>query len=697
MSYHRPFGTPHPLGARLENGGANFSVYSRSATGVEILFFDDREDRIPSRVVALDPATQRTYHYWHAFVPEVAEGQLYAYRMTGPFDPARGRRFDASKALLDPYGKSVVIPRGYDRLAASVFGESTTPPMKSVVIDPTRYDWEDDVPPRRHSSRTVIYEAHVRGMTRHPSSGLAEAKRGTYAGLIEKIPYLKDLGITAIELLPVFAFDAQDAPQGRMNYWGYAPVSFFAPHPGYSSDPDPLGPINEFRDLVKAMHRAGIEVILDVVYNHTAEGGADGPTLGLRGIENSAYYILERDRSQYANYSGTGNTLHADHPVVRRLILDSLRFWVDEMHVDGFRFDLASILARDASGNVLPNPPVLWDIETDPSLAGVKLIAEAWDAAGLYQVGSFVGDSWKEWNGHFRDDVRDFFRGEPGSVRRVADRMLGSPALYGHKEREAEQSVNFVTCHDGFTLNDLVSYDAKHNAENGEENRDGTDDNRSWNCGVEGPTEDPAIEALRHRQVKNFLSVTMLSLGIPMILMGDEMRRTQRGNNNAYCLDDETTWLDWSLLERHGDLHRFVKQLTSRREQRDLGRERQCLSELIREADIVWHGVRCGRPDWGDNSHTLAFTAELRQQRMRFHYLMNAYHEALEFELPCAAGSVWRRWIDTSLPPPHDIVPWAETPVFEGKHYRVESHSVVALYASIGEPSADAGAGESRA
>ncbi len=694
MSYHRPFGTPHPLGAHLESGGANFSVFSRSATGVEILFFGDGEDRVPSRIVTLDPAIQRTYHYWHAFVPEVKAGQLYAYRMSGPFDPARGMRFDPSKSLLDPYGKSVVIPRGYDRLASSVYGEGLTPSMKSVVVDPKDYDWEDDVPPRRPSSRTVIYEAHVRGMTQHPSSGVAASKRGTYAGLIEKIPYLKDLGITAVELLPVFAFDAQDAPRGRTNYWGYAPVSFFAPHPAYSSDPDPLGPINEFRDLVKAMHRAGIEVILDVVYNHTAEGGADGPTLGLRGIENSAYYIHGRDHSQYANYSGTGNTLHANHPVVRRLIVDSLRFWVDEMHVDGFRFDLASILARDARGNVLPNPPVLWDIETDPSLAGVKLIAEAWDAAGLYQVGSFVGDSWKEWNGHFRDDLRDFFRGVPGSVRRVADRMLGSPELYGHKEREAEQSVNFVTCHDGFTLNDLVSYNEKHNEENGEENRDGTDDNRSWNCGVEGPTRDPAIEALRHRQVKNFLSVTLLSLGVPMILMGDEMRRTQGGNNNAYCQDDETSWLDWGLLEKYGDLHRFVKLLTSRRQQRDLGRERQCLSELVREADVVWHGVRCGHPDWSDESHTLAFTAELRQQRMRFHYLMNAHHEALDFELPCSAGGVWRRWIDTAQASPLDIMPWNEAPVFQGSRYRVGAHSVVALYATIGEGEGEGTGGE---
>src|SRR5207253_5954519 len=345
---------------------------------------------------------------------------------------------------------------------------------------------------------------------------------------------------------------------GRVNCSGYAPVSFFAPHQGYSSRPDPLAPVDEFRDMVKALHRAGLEVILDVVFNHTAEGDHRGPTLGFRGLDNPTYYILEQDRSRYADYSGTGNTLNANQPIVRRMILDSLRYWVKEMHVDGFRFDLAAILERDESGQLMQTPPVLWDIESDPELTGAKLIAEAWDAAGLYKVGSFIGDSWKEWNGRFRDDVRSFFRGEKDSVGRFADRLLGSPAIYGHKEREAEESVNFVTCHDGFTLNDLVSYDRKHNEANGEHNRDGANDNRSWNCGVEGPTNDPAVEKLRNWQVKNFLAVTMFSAGMPMFLMGDEARRTQYGNNNAYCQDNEISWFDWTLLANHTDVHRFV-------------------------------------------------------------------------------------------------------------------------------------------
>jgi glycogen operon protein len=440
--------------------------------------------------------------------------------------------------------------------------------------------------------------------------------------------------------------------------------------------------------MVKALHRAGIEVILDVVFNHTAEGDERGPMLNLRGLDNSVYYILEQDRSRYANYTGTGNTLNANHPVVRRMIVDSLRYWVEEMHVDGFRFDLASILARDESGGVMANPPVLWDIESDPLLAGIKVIAEAWDAAGLYQVGSFIGDTWKEWNGRFRDDTRSFFIGEEGSVARFADRLIGSPEIYGHEEREPEQSVNFVTCHDGFTLNDLVSYNEKHNEANGEDNRDGANDNRSWNCGVEGPTDDPAVEKLRNRQVKNFLTVTLNSVGMPMVLMGDEVRRTQHGNNNAYCQDNETSWFDWTLVEKHADLHRFVAVLNARRILRDIEHERRRLSlnQLIRQSNKAWHGVKLNQPDWGSHSHSLAFTAEIRSEKMLFHMILNAFWEPLDFELPPVGGkgrNPWRRWIDTSLDSPHDIVEWQASPEVPGFNYRAESRSVVALFADL--------------
>lgn len=677
-------GRSAPLGAKVLDGGVNFSLFSRHATGVELLFFDREDDASPSRIIRIDPQAGRTYHYWHTFVDGARPGQVYGYRVLGPFDPARGMRFDPAKLLLDPYGRRVVVPRDYDRAELCRGDNNTAAAMKSVVVDPHQYDWEGDTPLNRPSHQTVIYEMHVKGFTRHPSSRVPEDRRGTFAGLIDKIPYLKQLGITAVELQPVFQFDAQDCPPGLVNYWGYAPVSFFAPHQAYSSRQDPLGPVDEFRDMVKALHLAGIEVILDVVFNHTAEGDHVGPTFSFKGIDNSIYYILEQDRSRYANFSGTGNTLKANHPVVRRMIIDSLRYWVEIMHVDGFRFDLASILARDASGHLLANPPVLWDIESDPVLAGTKIIAEAWDAAGLYQVGSFIGDGWKEWNGHFRDDVRDFFRDAPGSVRRLSDRLLGSPAIYAHKEREAEQSVNFVTCHDGFTLNDLVSYNQKHNEANLEDNRDGSDDNRSWNCGVEGPSDDPEVEKLRNRQVKSLLTVTLLSLGMPMILMGDEVRRTQLGNNNAYCQDNELSWFDWGLLKKHADVHRFVSHLVARRLLLDEDRKdrRATLNQMLQSANIAWHGVKLNEPDWNDFSHSLAVSAEMRSERLLLHLMMNAYWKPLDFELPPALHprkNPWRRWIDTGLDSPDDIVDWTNTPAVKGMKYRAQPHSVVVL------------------
>jgi isoamylase len=682
MTHNEIYGDSAPLGATVGPRGTNFSLFSRHASRVELLLFD-RDDAEPARTIDLDPAVHRTYHYWHAFVPGIAAGQLYGYRVHGPTLPERGLRFDATKVLLDPYGRGVVVPPRYTRAAARRGADNAATAMKSVVVDSTAYDWEGDAPLRKPASRTIVYEMHVRGFTRHPNSGVSDDKRGTYAGLIEKIPYLQQLGITAVELLPVYQFDAQECPLGKTNYWGYAPISFFAPHQAYSSRPGPLGPIDEFRDMVKALHRAGIEVILDVVYNHTAEGNENGATLCFRGIDNLTYYMVENGGSRYANYSGCGNTLNGNHPVVRRLIVDSLRYWVQEMHVDGFRFDLASILSRDHEGQPLANPPVLWDIETDPVLAGTKLLAEAWDAAGLYQVGNFVGDAWKEWNGRFRDDVRDFFRGEPGVVRRIADRLVGSPEMYGHKEREAEQSVNFVTCHDGFTLNDLVTYNQKHNEANGEDNRDGANDNRSWNCGVEGPTDDPAIEQLRNRQVKNFLTLTVMSLGMPMITMGDEVRRTQLGNNNAYCQDNELSWFDWSLVEKHADVLRFVSLLCARRGLRNVDTERRRLSvnALLRDAQKAWHGVQLYRPDWGDQSRSIAVEGELASEGLHFYLALNAYHEPLEFELPPLISGTWRRWIDTMLDSPDDIVPWSATVPCPGSVYRVGERSVVMLVA----------------
>ncbi len=651
-----------------------------------MLFFDSEDDARPNRIVSLDPAVDRTYHYWHTFVPGVEPGQIYGYRVQGPFDPPRGMRFDPTKILLDPYGRCVIVPRSYSRDAACEAGDNTAIAMKSVVADPRAYDWEGDMPLNRPSARTIIYEMHVRGFTRHPSSNISEEKRGTFAGLIEKIPYLQELGITAIELLPVFQFDAQDCPPGLVNYWGYAPVSFFAPHEAYSSRRDRLGPMDEFRDMVKTLHRAGIEVILDVVFNHTAEGGHNGPTLCFRGLDNGGYYILEADRSRYANYSGTGNTLNANHSTVRRMILDSLRYWVREMHIDGFRFDLASILARVRPRDAEPAVALGYRIRSHPRRPQT-------DRRGVGRSRSLsgrqlIGDSWKEWNGRFRDDVRSFLRGEENTVGRFADRFIGSPEIYGHKEREAEQSVNFVTCHDGFTLNDLVSYNEKHNEANGEANRDGANDNRSWNCGAEGPTDDPAVEKLRNRQTKNFLTIAMLSLGVPMILMGDEARHSQHGNNNAYCQDNETSWFDWTLIAKHAQLHRFVKLLIARRLLRDVEHEgeRVSLNQLIRRAGKGWHGVKLGQPDWSDHSHSIAFTAEIRRMGLTFHLIANSYWEALDFELPKlpdSSGDGWRRWIDTSLDSPGDILEWQNAPLISDCPYRCGPRSVVVLFANI--------------
>ena len=679
-------GRSYPLGATVLPGGVNFSVYSRYATRVEILLFENAGQTRPSKVISLDSSQNRTYDYWHAFVPGLHAGQVYAFRADGPFAPERGFRFDPEKILLDPYGKCVARPPEYSREAARRPGDNCANALKSVVVDNKSYDWQDDSPPRIPFSKSVIYEMHVAGFTKHPSSGVDPKTRGTFAGVIEKIPYLKNLGVTAVELLPVFAFDEQDAPPQLTNYWGYSPVSFFAPHSLYSSRRDPLRALDEFRDLVKALHRADIEVILDVVYNHTAEGGHDGPTLSFRGLANGLYYHLQDNKALYADYTGCGNTINANQSVVRRLILDSLTYWVRDMHVDGFRFDLASVLSRDQKGTPIKPSPIVQDIQSDPVLSNIKLIAEAWDAAGLYQVGSFAGYQWKEWNGKFRDDLRGFVRGDTGLATTVASRLMGSPDVYTPDNREPERSINFVTCHDGLTLNDLVSYNEKHNEVNHEGNLDGYNDNRSWNCGAEGPTDDAVIERLRNRQVKNFLAVTLLSVGTPMFPMGDEVRRSQLGNNNAFCQDNETNWFDWALLTRHGDVHRFAQKLIAYRLNLELPLEDQGLSliELMHRQQVLYHGVQLHKPDWGTESRSLALTAFTPGGRLTLYLAINAYFEPLQFEIPEPTGSQgdWRRWLDTSLDSPQDISSWNEAPLVTARSYSVQSRSMIALLAT---------------
>jgi len=587
--------------------------------------------------------------------------------------------------LIDPYGKGVSVGQNYNREAASHPGDNAATSMKSVVADLTTFDWEQDTPLNRPFRQTVIYEMHVAGFTRHPSSGVAPVNRGTYLGLIEKIPYLQELGITAVELLPVFQFDPQDAPPGLTNYWGYGPVSFFAPHLGYSTCNDPLVCLDEFRTMVKELHRAGIEVILDVVYNHTGEGDEQGPTLCFRGLENSFYYIPGKDKATYANYTGAGNTLKANHSIVKRLILDSLRYWASEMHVDGFRFDLASIFSRNESGKPMLNPPIIWEIDSDPVLAGTKLIAEAWDSGGLYQVGSFGEDKWKEWNGQFRDDIRSFVKGDQNTVSKLRERIAGSLDLYYERDRPAEQSINFVTCHDGFTLNDLVSYNLKHNEANNESNADGGNVNLSWNCGAEGPPVCADIERLRMQQTRNLLALTLLSVGTPMLLMGDEVRRTQLGNNNAYCQDNETSWFDWSLCAANADLLRFVRLLIRTHLQFDQATagSQITLEDYLSKARIEWHGVEIGKPDWGESSHSLALSLHNFAATQLRYIAINAYWKPLEFTIPPVAGGPnggWLRMIDTSLTSPDDILEGAMGLRVNGSKYHVNPRSIVMLH-----------------
>jgi isoamylase len=673
-------GSPYPIGASVTSTGVNFSVFSYHATGAELLLFDTEDAIQPSHIISLTPGTGRTSHYWHVHLAGIGPGQLYGYRISGTYAPELGHRFDPEKILLDPYARAIST-KNYQRNAAVRSGDNTASSAKSVVADLSAYDWEDDRPLHHPFSSTVLYEMHVGGFTRNANSNVTEEKRGTYAGLVEKIPYLKDLGITAVELMPIFQFDSQDAPAGLENYWGYSPMSFFAPHAGYSSRSDPLGCLDEFRDMVKALHRAGIEVILDVVYNHTAEDGANGPTFSFKGLDNRFYYLLSDDLSQYADYTGTGNTLNTNFSVVRRMIGDSLRYWASEMHVDGFRFDLAAVLTRDQHGKSADDAPILWEIDSDPVLAGRKLIAEAWDPGGLYLVGSFAGDRWKEWNGRFRDDVRRFLKSDRDTVLNLRQRLLGSPDIYTKSYHPPEQSINFVTCHDGFTLNDLFSYNGKHNEANAENNRDGASENYSWNCGVEGPTDDPEVEQLRARQIRNALTLNLLSVGTPMLTMGDEVRRTQRGNNNAYCQNNEVSWFDWSLCQTNAGLHRFVQLLIQLRLRFAADRSGDFLSlaEFIERANVQWDGVHLSAPDLSVDSHSLATTAYL-QNGGGFHLMINAYWEPLSFTLPAVTGTCgpWRQLIDTFQDAPLDFQEQAaEVP--DQSAYTVQSRSIVLL------------------
>ncbi|WP_428263919.1 glycogen debranching protein GlgX [Haliangium sp.] len=685
-------GRPLPFGATRVPGGINFSIFSRDATACTLILFEKH---------ALEPLVEipfpHNFRIGNVFCMVVFdldfENIEYGYRMDGPWAPAVGHRFDHSRILLDPCAKAI---GGRDVWRQPDRPTDVYPHRARIVFDD--FDWEDDRPPEIPIEDLVIYEMHVRGFTRHPSAGVKHP--GTFAAIRDQIPYLESLGVNCVELMPIFEFDELDNPhinpetgEHLVNYWGYNSIGFFAPKAGYAATGRLGMEVDELKNVIKHLHRRGIEVILDVVFNHTAEGNERGQTFSYRGVDNRTYYILGPD-GEYLDFSGVGNTLNCNNPVVRAHVLDCLRYWASEYHIDGFRFDLASILGRDAKGTPLENPPLIEALAYDPILAKCKLIAEAWDAAGLYQVGRFPDyGRWAEWNGHYRDTARRFLKGDEGQAEPMAQSLAGSPHLYPWRGPTA--SINFITAHDGFTLTDLVSYNHKHNAANGEHGRDGANDNASWNCGVEGPSDDPAVVALRRRQIKNAVAVLMVSQGVPMFVMGDEMGRSQGGNNNAYCHDDERSWLDWGLLERNQELVRFFRHMIGFRHAHPVLRSPDHLTGTDRVGsgfpDISWHGVEAWAPDHGHGSRTLAMLLCGRHAKRgrvpdeMIYVAMNMHWEAHMFELPRLPPELgWYRFADTGMPAPSDICePGTERRLPDQHAYRVGPRAVVIVVARV--------------
>jgi glycogen operon protein len=673
-------GTPTPLGVSVVEAerALNFALYSKHAESVTLLLFAEEDLVTPARSVELDPRSHKSGRVWHCRISEdeLSGIRYYAYRIGGPKPQGRfeWHWFDPEKILLDPYARAIFFPPTFERGAAAHPGPNDGRAALGLIrAGGLEFDWEGDSAPR-HDADLVVYEMHVRGFTRHPSSGVEPERRGTFLGLLDKIPYLQDLGVTAIELMPVFQWDPLEG-----NYWGYMPLSFFAPHSGFATRPGAQH--EEFRTLIRALHRAGIEVILDVVFNHTGEGGADGPIYCYKGIDNSTYYLMTGDPGHpFADFSGTGNTLHTANAYVRKLILDSLRYWVTEMHVDGFRFDLASVFTRDEQGTIeMYRPGIFADISSDPLLSSVRLIAEPWDNSGGYHLGrSFPGLTWAQWNGAFRDDLRRFVRGEAGLVPVLMTRLYGSDDLFPDDRMHAfhpYQSVNYVTCHDGFTLYDLVSYDRKRNWANGHANEDGVEQNYSWNHGWEGDVDVPAeVRALRARQVRNYCCLLLLANGTPMLRAGDELLQTQCGNNNPYNQDNETSWLDWSGLDEHAEIHRFFRGMIAFRK----SHPSLCRSRFWRD-DVHWHGTEAV-PDLSPESHTLAFLLEGSSQGDDDLYVMiNGSEEDRSFAIQVEDVREWRRIVDTALSSPNDIVdPGGEVPL-SGPGYGVRARSVVVL------------------
>jgi glycogen operon protein len=672
-------GEPLPFGMTETRNGFNFAVFSRHATGISLLLFDGM-DHEPLANIPLDPVRNRTGDAWHVALSRDVRGKSYALSVEGPWAPEQGHRFDRHTLLLDPYATALIGSAAWEMKTPTSRSnaDAGTRSARGWIVD-HQFDWQDDRRPNHPWSTTVIYETHVRGLTMHPSSGVVH--RGCYSGLIEKIPYLRDLGVTAIELMPIQEFRECEIGHRTKtpvrNYWGYNTVGLFAPKASYASSESVGSALFELKTAVREFHRVGIEVILDVVFNHTAEGGDNGPTISFRGLDNSIYYLLEPDRHGYTDYTGCGNTLNCNHPIVRSLIIDCLRHWVIHFHVDGFRFDLASILGRDYEGRLLSNPPLLEQIAEDPILRDVKLIAEAWDLGGAFQVGSFPGRRWADWNCHFRNDVRRFWRGDAGLTGAFATRLCGSADLFQQENESPLNSINFVTCHDGFTLNDLVSYARKHNEDNGEDNRDGISENCSENNGIEGPTDDVGIEQVRLRQIKNFLVTLFVSRGVPMMLGGDELRRTQHGNNNAYCQDNELSWYDWRLAERNVDLIRFVARLIAFRKAHPvLSAER-----FYSDAEIRWFGVDGGPPDWHgrDNRIGCLINENATDGASRLCLMFNAALQPCRFVLPASSVGSWHVVVDTAQSSPEDIHDAASAPPVGDEITLIERSSMILI------------------
>ncbi len=675
-------GHPLPFGATVARDGINFSIMSGSATKMNLVIFDKCSNE-PLVEFPLDPRTNKTGNIWHAHIAGLDPWLNYAWRVYGD-DYMRLN----GVLLIDPYARATCGGEKWSEPQETEHNKREQTLRLSNIVD-DYFDWELDRPLNTPLRDTIIYELHVRGFSKHASSGVKAP--GTFLGIIEKIPYLQALGITAVELMPITDFDETDVERVNpvtgerlKNYWGYDPISFFALKNAYSASPTPDGAVNEFRKMVKALHKAGIEIILDMVYNHTAEGNEQGRFYSLKGFDRDVYYLYDTERRHYHNYSGCGNTVNCNHPVVRSMILDSLRYWVTEMHVDGFRFDLASILSRGPNGEVLSNPPVLERISLDPVLANTKIIAEAWDAAGLYQVGSFGRwQRWMEWNGRYRDDVRRFIRGDNDMLAPLARRLSGSADLYEDDGREPFHSVNFVSCHDGFPLADLVTYNDKHNIANGERNRDGENNNNSWNHGVEGPTTDVGINTLRRRQIKNYIALLMLSQGVPMFLAGDEFGRTQGGNNNAYCQDNAISWLDWDLLKTNKDLWNFFRELIRfRKENAALRRTRFKVDTHNGIPEMTWHGTRLNHPDWSPASRCIGLHLAPTQKGERDIYLIvNGAPNSQVFELPHPTGNgQWHQLLYTAAPAGKDIFSTEQAPLLkENKQISLENRSVMVL------------------